>query len=275
MNNVKLFLFDHGIGVPKSEQTDEKLTNLAIELIENEHVDVPNNLKNWYSTHRTFNITNINQDILSETISHMNLYELEQFCKTNKQYHQYCGTLLSKKVLQEEGLYLLEQPTTYQEWIDIYKKSKQALYKTEQILNLLNFEKDKPFYTSWLFLIVSTENVETFKLLPFYDDLDKNDIEEYNELDYDMFNLLLGINKLIYKWLKNDILIEQVIIYNTDIYDVLYRYFYYYPNKWTEQLLDEFDLYFNINYLKEEIKVINNVDLHNKALRRIQYLENY
>jgi hypothetical protein len=280
MDNLKLFLFDQGIGIPKSEQTEEKLTNTALDLIEYQHVNVPNNLKNWYNTHRTFNLQQLdNLDVLNEMTSHMTLNELEQFCKTNKSYQHYCGSLLSKKILKEQGLYLLEQPKTYLNWTHIYKKTKDAIDKTNQLLSLLNYEKQFDLYTPWLFLMVDSKNKEEFKLLPQYSKRNSKDIRnnnlQHNKQSNTIFNLILNIDtgKLFYKYIENTITTGQIIIDKVDIYDVLYRYFYYYPQD-AYELMDEYDLYFNIPLLTQQLNELTS-EFKDKALRRLNYLEKY
>lgn len=273
MDKVKLFLFDNGIAVPKAEQTDEKLTDIAINLIEHDGVHVPIKLKSWYESHRKFDIHVNNTDILGEITNNMKLKDLEQFCKTNTQYQQYCGTLLSKKVLDETGIYLLEQPKTYKEWVTMYYRAKIAVHKTESLINLLQHEKENStHYSPWLFLLISDKNMEQYKLLKKYPKYDvyNNNLKEPRK--YAGFNILLNVDTkiLTYKYIGNDAnSIKSYTVYDVDIYDVLYRYFYFYPDWHIE---DMNDLFYDKKILQELLPTLQG-DKHQIALQRIAYLE--
>lgn len=271
---LKIFLFDNGLALHKNEQTIEKINQMVINLIEYNNVEVPKQLKQWYNKHRTFNINVDNEDILGEITSHMSLRDLEHFCKTNKQYQSHCGKLLSKRVLQEQGIYLLEKPKTYQEWVIMYNKSKEAIFKTDRLFNLINYEKENGNPHQWLFLVVDIKNNTKLNLLPFYSLYDSTKINGYNNLNYDRFNLILNIehNTIYYKYIKDGKKYKEISIRNVDPYDIVYRfYYYYYPN---EYILDLDDLTFDKDALLQELPSLTG-DSKDKALFRLEYLENY
>lgn len=272
LDSLKIFLFDNGLSMLKSEQTPEKIHNMVIYLIENNNIDLPKNIRKWYDEHRNFDINVENMDILDEITSHMKLKSLENFCKSNKKYQQYCGKLLSIKLLQEYGMYLLEEPTTYQEWIDIYNRSKIAVYKTDRILSLLNFEKDYDNTDPWLYLIVNDENTTTFNLAENYGNYLKAKIKKYNKLDFEQFSIILNTdtNNLYYKYMFDDDYYKELSV-RVNIYDTLYRYFYYYD----VDLFDIDELGFDEKELEKELNELTMHDIKEKALRRLTYLKNY
>lgn len=272
LDSLKIFLFDNGLSMLKSEQTPEKIHNMVIYLIENNNIDLPKNIRKWYDEHRNFDINVENMDILDEITSHMKLKSLENFCKSNKKYQQYCGKLLSIKLLQEYGMYLLEEPTTYQEWIDIYNRSKIAVYKTDRILSLLNFEKDYDNTDPWLYLIVDDENTTTFNLAENYGNYLKTKIKKYNKFDFEQFSIILNTdtNNLYYKYMFDDDYYKELSV-RVNIYDTLYRYFYYYD----VGLFDIDELSFDEKELEKELNELTIHDIKEKALRRLTYLKNY
>lgn len=275
MSNIvlKAFLFDNGLSLPKSEQTQEKINNMIIHVIEYNNVDVPKDVQIWYNNNRSFDINVNNIDILNEIINQMNLQELDNFCKTNKEFQAYCGKLLSKKILQEQGFYLLDKPETYQEWITVYKRSREAIYKTDRLLSVLNYEKEQGYGSPWLFLFVEEQNCTKINLTD-YANLMVDDINQYNNMEYNGFNMLLNIDlkSLYYKYIKNEIQIAQ-LGWNIDVHDTLHRYFYYYPDE-SMILIDVNDLFFNEGMLEDYMYSLDG-ELLNIASRRLQFIKNY
>lgn len=269
MSSLKVFLFDNGVSLHKSEQTEEKIKHMVIHLIENNNLDVSGKVKIWYNKHRTFDINIICDDMLNEMINYMSLEDLENFCKTVKKYQLYGKKLLSKRVLQEHGIYLLEKPANYQQWVDIYNRSKIASYKTDKLLNVLNHEKEQGTYDPWLFLATGHKNESKFNLR--YDIRKK--IVKYNNMDYDFFNLILNINTkcVHYKYIKDGIKLKS-IFYCTEVYDTLYRCFYYSDD--TYVIWDVNDVGFEKSDILDELPRLKH-DIRKKALLRLEFIENY
>jgi len=240
---LKSFLFDHGITIPKNQQTNTLLSSLTLDLIENQGVEVPNYLKNWYQRNRTFSIQQTYGDILNEITKQMNLEDLEQFCKTNTQYKQYCHTLLSNKLTEFK---LLEKPKTYEDWVIKYHKSKQAYEKAEFVLYLLKQEdKDLSTYNPEIYLFYGTQNTEQFKLLPYYKPNKKNKIAREEGAfgkNYDTFSISLSIDeneeseeseqsKILWYHFHHLHDPDLQVGFKGDQLDILYRYFYFYPGE--------------------------------------------
>jgi hypothetical protein len=244
---------------------------MVIHLIEHNNTDVPRKVSKWYNTVRTFDINVVCDDILSEIINHMHLKDLESFCKTNKKYHNV--KLLSKQILQEHGIYLLEEPTTYSNWVAMYHRCKIAAYKTDRVISVLNHEKNiGGKYDPWLFLATGNKNETKFNLAK-YEGYTRKTITKYNHLDYDFFNLILNIDKnhLHYKYLKDNIKLKSIALC-VDIYDTLYRRFYFYSDVY--YLWDTNDLGFEEGELVDALLQLDG-ELHKKALHRLEYIRNY
>lgn len=219
MDNIKLFLFDLGIGVKKEDQVGNYMIDMITNLIEKDKIDAPPDIIKFYNKHRKFDLNGIIDDVVYEMLNDMEFKDIKQFSKINKYYYNLCKTI-SSKYPSHDKLYTMDKLSI---WIENYDKYKKAHVKTTQLLNIMEYEKKLYNMNMTIYLIIADGFTEKFKLIKQYEPrCIKYILLKHAKNHFKKFKVILLGNYLEYFF--ND----KSVGMHVDIYKVIYRFYYFY-----------------------------------------------
>lgn len=171
----------------------------------------------------------MNDDIFGEIIGYLPTIKLNDMSTLSKHYYHLCEQLLFMYPISCK-IYPLDD--TFNAWKTKYNKLILTSVKAVSLANIIEHEKTK------VYLIIDDTFTEQFKLRSYYDDHARNclSVLEKETLIYgklqNKFKVILyyfeEIECFCLEYLYGDVTIH--VIYIDNLYDLIYRYCYFYGN---------------------------------------------
>lgn len=184
----------------------------------------------------------MNDDIFGEIIGHLPVSGIKHVGLINKHYYDYCQQLI-KLYPKTDRMYPLDD--TFNEWKNNYNTLLHASIKAVELCHIIEAEK------TIVYLIIDDDYTENFHLLPVYDEYDKGSLNFIKSIVNCEFKFKVNVyyeHSIGCYFLSYTYGDMKHTIYKDNIYDVMYRYCYFYSSY---HAVDDNNMPFDLNMLLE------------------------
>lgn len=188
----------------------------------------------------------LNDDVFWEIIGHLPINNIKNINELNKHYNNYCKNFL---VRYPVGAYLYPLDKTIYEWKNNYNELKKSSFHALNLTEIIEKEQTK------VYLVIDDKNNTKFNLFKTYNPNVMYKILKLTQYNKGFkFKLVLQCETYTLIYLFGNI--DKVEINICNLYDLVYRYCYFYGNDYhavdennipfdMERILKKYDSYDN------------------------------
>lgn len=201
----------------------------------------------------------LNDDVFWEIIRHLPINNIKNINELNKHYNNYCKDFL---VRYPVGAYLYPLNESINEWKNNYNDLKKSSLHAISLTEIIEKEQTK------VYLIIDDKNNTKFNLFKKYNPNVMYKILNFTQSNLGKFKVILDLHKTKSDTLSYIFGYTEIKISVCDLYDLIYRYCYYYDDSY--YAVDDDNIPFDMEHILQKYDSLDN-NLKHKANERLNH----